>query len=303
MKTRRGALYFILLGVLWLPGCDGGQKGGGPSAAPSGSAGVAATALTIRLQPARVGRRAKEVRKATQKLAVEFWNGRERVGTTESSRIEAHARTTEVLGLVGRAPAKVKVTYDRYQHEERRFDGKSEPVPRLAGRTFVVDATDGTVKVESGDGAPVTPDEETTLKSLHAGLGKEDPVVLALGKRPIAVGKAAPLREPLFQALVASKSGALKEGGTVTLEGLASQGGRELGTFSWKAVMTSKEDNGLEITWHLRGQFVVAVSECMLLESTIDASLDVAGRSRQGGATIEMQGSGAMQTEEVVTLL
>ncbi|HEX7672326.1 MAG TPA: hypothetical protein VF395_22175, partial [Polyangiaceae bacterium] len=89
--------------------------------------------------------------------------------------------------------------------------------------------------------------------------------------------------------------------GTATLSGTGSENGRQTAIFDWTGEMSSSEENGLEITWHLKGQTVLATLPAMTLRVTIEAALDVSGHSVQNGALVNMQGDGVFKDERTVT--
>jgi hypothetical protein len=221
------------------------------------------------------------------------------MGGNDSVRSEEYARETEVLGLIGGAPAKVRVRYDAYHRVETHPGQPNVDTSILAGRTYVIDATDS-IQVKSDSGKAVTSEEDDTLKKLHGDLAQEDPIVTALGASAIPVEKTVQLRKVLFQALVSSSTGEFKSG-TLVLSSVQKEGGRDVAVFDWTGDMKTEEENGLEITWHLKGRATIAIAPAMTLHTTIEGALDVGGNTRQNGARVDLQGAGTFQDERVIT--
>jgi hypothetical protein len=234
------------------------------------------------------------------KLAVEFWQDGRKLGSNDSTRVEEYTRTVEVLGLVGAAPAKIRARYEQYHLKETHPDKPTVDQSPLSGRVYLLNAVEGAIEVLGDHGKPVTPAEQDTLKKLHGDLGQDDPLVTELGPRPIPVGKSVPMREGLFRALVSTGNSEFKSG-TVVLSGTRSEDGRPVAIFDWSAEMSSSEENGLEITWHLKGQAIVGLSPAVTLRATVDAALDVSGHTVQNGAPVDLAGDGSFKDELTVT--
>jgi hypothetical protein len=234
------------------------------------------------------------------KLAVEFWQDGEKIGANESTRSEEYTRAATVLALVGRAPAKIRVRYEQYHLDEVHPDKAPIDQSNLAGRTYVVDVTLGAIQVQSDHGPQVTSEEKDTLEKLHGDLGQEDPIVVALGPRAIPIGRPLQMSEPLFLALVNSGNGEFKAG-TIVLSQVRPEGGKNTAIFDWSAEMKTQEDNGLEITWHLKGQAIVGVAPALTLRTTVDGVLDVTGHTLQHGAKVDIVGDGSFKDERIIS--
>lgn len=278
-----------------------GSHGGAPSASASAAAASAPPPIVLRSYPSRIGDRWKETKKSTLSMSVEFWQESEKLGSNELSRNEEYDRTTEVLGLVGGAPAKVRVHYDHYRDSEVRFDKPPRQDAHLEGQTYVLDATDGPAKVTSPDGKPVLDEERESLVKLHGELGGEDPIAEVLSGKKLVVGHTLPMRKSLFKALTGG-AGELKEG-TLTPRGTRTEAGREAAVFDWTAEMHTQEDNGLEIDWHMKGELVIGLAPAVTLSAKITSSLDASGRTRKDGRVITLAGAGKMQDDRVMTPL
>lgn len=256
--------------------------------------------LRLVVLPPRVGDRIHVSRKSRVDLAIEFWQDGKKIGTSESKRSEEYAQTVEVLGLIGAASAKIRVRYDQYHLMETHPDKPPRDESHLAGHTYVLDAAEGPLRILGDNGKAVTPLEDETLQKLHGDLGREDPVVAALGDRPIAVGRTAPMHDALFRALVSAGTGEFK-GGTFVLSRLAGEAGRDAAIFDWSAEMRTQEDSGLEITWHLKGQAIVGVSPAETLRTTVDGALDASGQTTEGGARVDIAGDGSFKDELAIS--
>src|SRR5258706_542328 len=103
-----------------------------------------------------VGEKRKTVRKSELTLGVEFWQESEKLGTQDSARSEEYERTSEVLGLVGGVPAKEKVHYDRYHLHEASAGKPTVDDSAVEGKSYVLDATDGTLRAEGEGGKAVS---------------------------------------------------------------------------------------------------------------------------------------------------
>ncbi|HVU04239.1 MAG TPA: hypothetical protein VHE30_20920 [Polyangiaceae bacterium] len=275
------------------------------SATPSPSATAPESepkTITLQPLPSRIGAREKNTRKTRLSLEVEFWQDGEKLGSNASVRSEEYEREKEVLGLVGGAPAKIKVRYDHYRLVEQSPDKPKVDSNLLEGHTYVVDATDAPPKITTDKGKPVGPEEADTLIKLHGDLAQDDPIASAIGTAPIPVGKTVPLRQVLFRALLAAGNGEFKSG-TVVLDALRPEGNRDAAVFVWKGEMKSEEDNGLEMAWHLKGEAVVGISPAVTLRTKIDGALDVTGHTKRNGGRVDLQGNGTFQDERVDTPL
>jgi hypothetical protein len=283
--------------------CKG--KAGSSGAAPSVAAPVAAAPApkTVRLVllPAAIGEKRKAERKGALTLSVEFWQENEKLGTNESSRNEEYERTSEVLGLVGGAPAKEKVHYERYRLHEAAADKPALDDSSVEGKTYLLDATDGKLRAEGEGGKSVSAAEMDRLRKLHAELGKEDPIVAAIGGAPITVGKPLTMREELLRALVTTEAGELKSG-RIWLDDLRTEAGRDIAVFKWTADTQSKESNGLSVAWHMSGSVTVGVSPATTLATTLTGSMDVSGESMQRGARVTLAGAGTVKDESSLTV-
>jgi hypothetical protein len=284
-----------------LSACRGGEKGP-PTPAPTGTKAVVPIAAPaparVRLEkrPWKVGDKVRTVRSTALKLSVEFWQEDEKIGTNDSSRTEEFTRTLEVLGVVGGNPARASVRYEHYSQREVQPDSAPHQSAELDGKDYEVDATEGKLHVKRSDGKPLTPGEEATLQKLHADLGQEEAIIVALGSAPMPIGQSAPLREQMFRAFMGGAEGEFKSG-TLKLTETRTRAGRDEAVFDWSGEMHTQEENGLEITWHLSGQAVLAVAPARLVAASVVGSLDVTGRTTQHGARVTLAGAGTMKDE------
>jgi hypothetical protein len=294
------AAVFALVGSM---GCKGAGEPGkaAPSAAPVAS--TKAPARTVRLvrQPAKLGEKRRATRTSELGLSVEFWQDGEKLGTSESHRKETYDRTMQVLGLVGDDPAKASVHYDRYQSTETAPNKPATDSSALTGKTYLLDATGAALRIEGDGGRPASREETDALRKLHADLGKDDPVVASIGDAPITVGEPLSMRKELLHALLTSESGEIKSG-RIWLEEVREEAGRDVAVFEWTADTHSQGDNGLEITWHMRGNAVIALSPAVTLSTSLVGSLDVSGQTIQKGARVTMAGAGSIKDESALSI-
>jgi hypothetical protein len=233
-------------------------------------------------------------------MNLEFWQEGAKIGSNDSSRKEEYTRATEVLGLVGAVPAKVRVRYEHYHLSEVHPDKPPRDEKVLEGKTYVLDATEGQLVALGADGKKPPADELAALTPLHADLGEDDPLVAALGTQPIPVGERRPMRDKLFRAFLSSTSGEYKAG-ACTLTGTRVENGREAAVFEWLAELHTQEDNGLEVTWRLEGQALVAIAPAATIKSSVSATLELSGRTKQNGVVVQIIGAGSMKDERRVT--
>lgn len=279
----------------------------GPTKAAAGASVVPAPPpkpKTVRLSPQRstVGEKLRSTRESSLQMSVEFWREGEKLGANDSSRKEEYTRTVEVLGLLGAVPAKVRVHYERYHLEEVHPDKPARDEKQLEGKTYVLDATEGKLVLTTADGKKPPAEEVSTLETLHGDLGDEDPIVSALGPAPIPVGEQRPMKDKLFRAFLSSTSGEYKAG-ACTLTGTRSEAGRDVAVFEWLAELHTQEDNGLEVTWRLEGEALVAIAPAATVKSSIKAALELSGHTKQNGQVIQLIGAGSMKDERRVTPL
>jgi len=284
-------------------GCKGNaeQPKGAASAAPAPSAVPAPRTVRFDLRPAAVGEKHRVVRATELRLSVEFWQESEKLGTNDSVRKESFDRTLDVLGLVGGVPSKASVRYDKYHREETAADKPPVDTSELQGKTYLLDATDGKLSVHGDGGKAVPKADEEDLRRLHGDLGKDDPVVRSLGDAPIAVGQPLAMRKELLRTLITAESGEL-DSGRIWLEEIQSRDGRDVAVFKWTADTHSREQNGLEVKWHMSGQATVALSPAALLSASLKGSLDVSGETHQPGGRVTLAGAGSISDESTTTI-
>ncbi len=283
--------------------CKGGREQEKPaaSAVPAPSAAPAAKTVRFVREPATVGEKRHATRASTLKLSVEFWQEGEKLGTSDSLRKESFDRTLTVLGLVGDAPAKASVHYDRYHWEENVPGKPANENSLLEGKTYSLDATDGALQLSTAGGKPVAPEEADQLRKLHTGLGKDDPVVAVIGDTSLSVGQPLTMGRELLRALLNSETGKLNSG-RIWLEEVRSVDGRDAAVFKWTADTQSEGENGLQIGWHMSGTTIVAVAPAMTLSTSMKGSLDVSGETHQRGARVTLAGAGAVEDESALTV-
>lgn len=295
---RFGLLPIALSGIAALGGAFG-CKGKRPPEATTASSAASSTAsvetIALRGAPARVGSRFEESRKSALALSVEFWQEDEKIGTSELSRNEEYARTTEVLGLVGGSPAKVRVHYERYRLNEARLGQPARQDAHLEGQTYLLDATEGQLTPFSAEGKAIVGEEHDSLAKLHVGLGAEDPIVSAVSKRPLQRGVPVRMTQELAQRL-SSNGGDLKSG-TFTFVGTKDEGGKRIAEIEWSADMHTEEEGALEIDWHLKGRLSITTDAGRIQSSSMTGALDASGEKREPGKKTKMIGSGNVKDD------
>jgi hypothetical protein len=265
-----------------------------PSAQQKSPSAPAVALVRLRPVPAKVGGQFREERTSAFSLAVEFWQDDRKVGSNESYRSEEYVRRSQVLALVGGAPAKLRVTYDKFRLDETPATGAPRHLTSLEAKSFVVDAADGQLKVSRDDGkavSPVSPEDEKELKRLHPRAGEADPVVAALGERPMKVGASGKMNKVLLSALLDAGAGDLQDG-SFTLTASRVENGREVALFDCRATTTTEESGGLEVTSHLEIQAMIAVEPAQTLSVVIKSTLEATGKARNPRGYIDLKGSG-----------
>lgn len=283
-------------------GCKGNaeQPKAAASAAPVPSAAPVARTVRFDRRPAAIGEKRRVVRATALKLSVEFWQENEKLGTNDSVRKESYDRTLDVLGLVGGDPSKASAHYEKYRREESAADKPPVDTSDLQGKTYLLDATDGKLSIRGDGGKAVPKADEDELRRLHGDLGKDDPVVASIGAASIIVGQPLSMRKELLRALITAESGEL-DSGRIWLEEVQSRDGRDVAVFKWTADTHSKEQNGLEVKWHLSGEATVALSPAATLSTSLKGSLDVSGETTQRGARVTLAGAGSISDESTTT--
>lgn len=275
--------------------CKEKALGAGAPAGPAASSSAPAQTVSLRVGPTQVGARFKEVRKSALGLSVEFWQEDEKSGTSELSRNEEYARTTEVLGLVGGSPAKIRVHYERYRLNEARLGQPARQDAHLEGQTYILDAMEGSLTPSTADGKPVVGEERDSLAKLHVGLGAEDPVVTVIAKRPLQLGVAVRMTQDLAQRL-SGNGGDLKDG-TFTFVGTSDEAGQRVAQIEWSADMHTEEEGALEIDWHLKGHLNITTDSGRIRSSSVTGALDASGEKREAGKKTKMAGSGSVKDD------
>jgi hypothetical protein len=172
------------------------------------------------------------------------------------------------------------------------------------GKTYVVDARGDGLAVTTADGKEVTEAERGALRGLHGDLGKDDPVVAAISRVPTPLGETFPMGEGLFRALFGASEGQGKfKSGSITLVETRKEGEAPVGVFQWSAEMDSEQGDDLELTWHVKGKTVVAISLAATLSTSMSATIDATGHRIQEGARVEMAGAGTFVDERTNTPL
>jgi len=202
-----------------------------------------------------------------------------------------------VLGLVGGAPAKMRVTYDKFRVDETPSAGAPRHLTSLQGQSFVVDATDDRkLGISREDGKPVPEADENELKRLHPAAGRGDPIVAALGDRPMKVGASGRMNKALLSALLGTGAGELQDG-SFTLTASRVENGREVALFDCRATTTTEESGGLEVTSHLEIHATIAVEPAETLAVAIKGTLEATGKAKNPRGFIDLKGSGWMKEE------
>jgi hypothetical protein len=67
--------------------------------------------------------------------------------------------------------------------------------------------------------------------------------------------------------------------------------------------MSTEEDNGMETTWHIKGNLVLGLSPAQTLRAAMSADIDVGGHTRRDGKRIDIEGSGSIKDERTFTPL
>jgi hypothetical protein len=283
-------------------GCKSDAERGKPvaSAPPASSAAPPPRVVRLGRRPAMIGEKLRTTRTTSLNLSVEFWQEGEKLGTNESVRKESYDRTLDVLGVVGGVPAKVSAHYEQYRREESAADKPPVDTSDMKGKTYLLDATDGRLSIR-GEGKAVPKPEEEELRRLHGDLGKDDPVLGAIGDSPITVGQPLSMRRELLRALITAESGEL-DSGRIWLEEIQSRDGRDVALIKWTADTHSQEQSGLEVKWHMSGQALVALSPAAVLSTSLKGSLDVSGETMQRGGRVTLAGAGSISDESATQI-
>lgn len=290
---------------LWLPlalaalACDhddSAQDGAAASSAQAPVKKAEARFVTFRPAPPEPGREQRITRKSKLQLAVEFWSEQERWGTNEQRREEEYIIHEKLLKRLGRAAGKVKATYEDYRLLQDEADAPEREDAHLEGRTYIVDRTQGELTVTTEKGEPVSEAEEQNIRIHYAKLGEMDPVVEALGTKPIRVDKQFPLRIKLYEALLAGSQGDYK-GGRIEVTGVRTEAGRKVAALRWNAKFERDEGNGMKSIWDVQGKTDVVVAPAQVITQKMDGVITVEGRTKKEGTWLRIAGDGTMSDD------
>lgn len=213
--------------------------------------------------------------------------------TVQQGSTTGSLRRVEVLAVSASGPTKVKVTYQAATSTERN-DGASTPsTPKVAGKTYLVEAKGGVTRVVSDTGAAVSEEEEKLVKEDFSDLGDTDSLQQALPELPIKVGaRVASLAQYLAKKSTKDKSGNVKvANATATLAAVRDVGGVEAGVFdiTLDAVMTRSTS---VLSFKMKAQVEVRMDTGLPLSVVITAPVKVT--ANKSAANVQTVGSGTM---------
>jgi hypothetical protein len=203
----------------------------------------------------------------------------------ERSTREVRDKTVEVLATNAEAVTKVKVTYKDYSKVEKKDANETASQEPVIGKSYVVEAKDGTVSVLSDTGSKVSAEEEKAVNADFKSLGKPDAFQKGLPDTPIKIGDTV---DSLAQALEERfRSGGLGTKAsisnvTVKLVKVNDDGAMKSGVFEF--TLDLRIDMGTAAySRQMAGQVEVRMDDGMTLAYSVKAPSGVTSRNGMGG--------------------
>jgi hypothetical protein len=97
-------------------------------------------------------------------------------------------RRVEVLGATAKIITRARIEYRDHPIGDRRaLSDRPRPSP-IAGKRYLLDVTDGTLKITGDDGAAVSPDEDAAVRAVEKKFGRPETLGMAIARLKYAQG-------------------------------------------------------------------------------------------------------------------
>lgn len=205
--------------------------------------------ITFKAKAPAVGDKTDEKKVSDLKMTMSIEMG-PKPKTMELAENETSTKKTEVLAVDGKAVTKAKITYADYKKVETE-DGKEKKKPPspLAGKTYVLELKDGKTVATDEKGGKLPKDEETKVLQKNRHFGKPDPVLDGLPTESLKPGDKADKMAKALEQYFADDDDSAKDPPAVTdvtvkLDSIEKDGDDQVGVFSVKLTLSSKDNKG-----------------------------------------------------------
>ena len=209
---------------------------------------------------------------------------------------EREKKRVEVLAANDTAVTKVKVTYlEKFDAEaEGKAALKRKPSP-VSGKSYTVEAVNGSVEVHSDSGGSVPSKEKKIVADDFKDLGKPDKFTSFIQSRPLLDGEKLLVTADIVREMFGSKDGdeMSVDSATFTFRGTRTEGPLTYGTFDVSFKLTaSPKDQDLGMVMDLEGKVTVDTATSWPIEMNLKGPLTMKGKSDKAG--VELDGKGSM---------
>jgi hypothetical protein len=295
----------LVLATLLLVACK--DKPAPEAPAPAVSSATAAAApkagsaepVTFTRRPLAVGMKRQESNDMTMKMSLSVDPGTGQPMLTNMTMTEGTKETRELLAVTGDVPTKVKATFDKVEQRATE-DGRDQARPsRIAGKTYVVEAKDGSLEITGADGKLANKAEAAEVQKHFRSLGKVDPLASALPKEPVRPGDKVPsIAKSLQQFMEQGSDGMSISDVDVTYK--EKQG--DEGVFAL-ALKMKKEDAQMALNIALTGEMRISTTTGEPTKLEITGPLTVGPSASGKGPKMKIDGSGSMTLKMLTTAL
>jgi hypothetical protein len=217
----------------------------------------------------------------------------------EDKRVE---KEEELLAVKDGAATKIRVTYAK-SFKDKTKNGKVSAGPEpIDGKTYVVEKVGDEVLVTDGKGGTVPAAEETLVAKDYKSLGKPDPFLVGMPKRPLKKGERVPELELALQTYFVTRAVEdAKEGSdnelTVSDVEVTYEGDKgKLGQFDVKLKMTFRKDwMVMEVPFD--GDLAIRLSNAWPAWMTLKGDVTIAAKKGTTGPLAGATGDGKMSFE------
>ena len=222
--------------------------------------------------------------------------GNQVLGKREMSMRLADSYRVEVLEADGMVPTRLRIRY--YQAEAQMTTDRQpaeKKVEPLAGKTFYVIAADGGARVLDEQERPV---DEKTAESVtdDANVGRPDPFCAFMAGRSLAVGERLEVSPDVAGPFLGTTGDDEEvQHLSLTLREVTNLRGAPAALFEIQVKVLSAMEEDFAIAFHAAGLATVSVADCRPLSLEMTGPMSVAGRSREGGRTLDLRGTGRVR--------
>jgi hypothetical protein len=213
----------------------------------------------------------------TLRVELEQRQGKQKVQLVQASSQRTKTRIT-ILAVSGTAVTREKVEYLEGRSEQRLGDRVQDVPSPLVGKTYVLEARQGSLRATGADGAPVSDYESERLAQNHPNLGRPSGFIAILPDRPLTVGeRLTPDAGALADAF--GKRGVEVRDASLVLE----SAGEGVGQFAVSFVLIETRENTTTETT-LGGSVMLQADTSWPLETKLRGPVRVTGPDELSGA-------------------